>query len=483
MERLHATGSYFIASNSRVLAIRTDDTLRTPGVELLTRLEDHAESRHLFAALEGDFPGATPDWRGHAGHLRVVVGERLGAALPEPDANVDHLVAFGQVVRAACEEATRVGCEGLLVLLAPVAVEAGPRVAEDLDALVRTPRLAQVRWCVLTTDEALVAELKARLPDAIATECLVAPGDLAADVAAAMSRAAANHTATPAVWPADGPPPKRSRHKRAKRAPVALPPDVEPLVREAEARRQVSSLVAKAAAALAAGEGAEGVRWQALARDSCLTAGLVADGVRMELLLAAYQTRLNPEVGGGLTAAARIYRGALARADGAGLHRESAQASLGLAQLGILTKAPVETVFEHFNRAGASAIRAGVPVLAIEAFRSAGQLALDAGSTKAAAASWTRALATTSKMDAAEVQASSAAECARLFAALVREQPGDAQFAALLSETADLLESAGTAAPGLLEALSGPTSPVAGEVGSPSHGPALSPVRGERSEP
>jgi hypothetical protein len=88
-----------------------------------------------------------------------------------------------------------------------------------------------------------------------------------------------------------------------------------------------------------------------------------------------------------------------------------------------------------YARAGALAEKAAAPLLAIEAYRCAGQVALGAGSSKSAIELWQRALRVGSGAPVEVAALSSAPLVARTLAKFAREQ-------GLLAASTSLLEQA-----------------------------------------
>jgi hypothetical protein len=146
---------------------------------------------------------------------------------------------------------------------------------------------------------------------------------------------------------------------------------------------------------------------------------------------------------------------ALAEAEGAaeyaaqhGLKQAESQARLAAGLLHALAKRLPEAAREY-AASGRAAEQAGVPPLAIEGWRLAGQLALQAGNDAEAAASFGEAIRIASGSTPPMVQSSGAAEVARSLAAIYRKRGQGAQAASLETQ-ADEIEagSFGAAAPG-----------------------------------
>src|SRR5581483_10191630 len=132
-----------------------------------------------------------------------------------------------------------------------------------------------------------------------------------------------------------------------------------------------------------------------------------------------------------------VQAGDIARARGLG--ELAAQTELALGMIEVVARAP-ERAAAHYAAAGRLAEEAKVDVLAIEAWRMAGQLALEMGSRLEMPAidCWKRALAIAGALDPKMAQATSAAEIARALAGVYRRRGLPAQARAMDQRSVEL---------------------------------------------
>jgi hypothetical protein len=228
--------------------------------------------------------------------------------------------------------------------------------------------------------------------------------------------AASAGLAAPAVAPPphpSDPPPDRAGVKPGKDAPDTPNADV---------LKSPLGPFLKGVDAMRAGDLDGAITLQQAARERCLARGEIPEAVEMELLLATYAVQALGAGKARLRPALEVLKRAVARAEEAGLLMLGAKASI---MLGLVARLADDGRLAggSFLRAADLATEAGgtARVLAIEALRLAGELAVGAGLEQRAVALWQEALDHTVAMPRAEAEATSAPECAQALARLLRK--------------------------------------------------------------
>jgi len=231
----------------------------------------------------------------------------------------------------------------------------------------------------------------------------------------------------------DDPPPL----PREKRDAALREAGVDPALLDAAPK--LRQLVLGAAMAMKEGRGNDAVRMQREARDLSARAGQPAIAVIAQIALASYLSGMERR-----DLAANELREAVQLAQRHQLGQHESQARLALALLMALDKKLPEAAREY-AAAGRAAEEAKVELLAIEAWRLAGQFGLQAGVDGQTAINCFReALRIAAASPEAVAQVSSAPEAARKLASLLREK-GMAAQAASLEEQAAAMERGGRA--------------------------------------
>jgi tetratricopeptide (TPR) repeat protein len=350
--------------------------------------------------------------------------------------------------------------DGLMAVLAPTVLEQPRAFAESVLALVRAPALRNVRFVVIEIGDALAKPLVEALGDAAMTnECAVDPMQYRREASEALAASAAAPVgASPEVAaggagpkdviapPRFGKPPRDAAFSPEQEALLAseLGPAVALLGASGALLRQ---RIAGAALALQELRFGAAIALQGEACTQCLEAGLVRFACILEVTLAAYLLHA-----GDPARSRGAFEKAAARAEAAGLFDVAAQALLGLAAVLVLLK-DLEGSIAQYARAGELAAKGDSPLLAIEAYRTAGQIALRAHAESAAVAAWTRALALANASPPEVVAQSSASTVARALAKVMQERGSFTAAESLLAqadeyERRDLAGAADDAAPG-----------------------------------
>lgn len=430
--KLHESAAWFVrATEHKLLSVTVSAELRSPALKLLQQLEWHADNVSPFFTLDAPLKRATPGWEARLEALTVQhetrrkamaqEGLELPALPPTPlESNPVRSVASRliQLLDARCPPLS-----GLVVLLAPTRVEDPEALNHALTWLLDLPSLKTVRWMVLLADCQLNPSLLKKLGTAaLSCDCQV-DGDLLAQDAARLSAQLArvpSSGSTPTPLGGAGPkgivPPPR---------PGKIAADPSLIKATLEAADKPSSLVhpSQALMVAAAARAIDAVR-EARVKDAIAAqleayrfaqqAGLVVEATIMQLVLAGYQVQAGERAG-----ALRTFREAGDNAERAGRHDLTAQALFGVGSLELQARHTSDAA-RAYELAAASAIKAQLPPLAIEAHRLAGQVYLEQGREALALEQWQAALRLGGEAPKEIVQATGIREVARALAALYR---------------------------------------------------------------
>lgn len=447
------------ATDLRLLRVATDATLRAPVLDLVMGYESHSDNRALFFRLEDPFEGAQRGWPARIQRLKDQLAEKTTALvpagihlLPLPEApggsavghgasNVEFAATLRRMARVLAEPLTQ-----LVVVMAPVRIEARERFADELSALIGAAGLEHVRWVVVTAeaDHPALATTAAGLGSrALSCSAAVDPRDEESDLAAMGAATVAElpgvlaAAASPRRWRAPGAMPDVLPPARVGRQPIA--PSDEELVAAGLSPKFVNGggeamkkLVLGAALAMRQGKMADALTLQARAAAHCGEMNMPREQIINLHVLGGYAL-----AAGQMERTRKIYgeAGELARKHA--LVEAQAQSELALGMLESTNRRPAEAAV-HYSAAARLAETAKIEPLAIECWRMAGQLALDSNLEQSAAECWKRALTVAGMLDPALAQLTSAAEVARALAAVCRKRGLVAQAQALEQQSQKL---------------------------------------------
>lgn len=441
---LHEDGSWFARAHElRFWLVRHDQNLRGPVLTLLPKLEFHADNASAWPVLPDPHTRADRGWQRRANRL-VEDWQRRVEAFSKVGIEQGHVVAVQsrrgldafRAVAAAIGKCTVEPLRGLVVVLAPMIVEEPAALESALTELMGDLELQHCRW-VLALD--LDAPPPRVLLDALGPErslttvCRVDQAQQKRDLSAMLDGS------DPARFGMAGPvgvtplrrvddPPSLPQEQRD----AALRTDgIEPVLLDRAPLVRVKAL--QASIAMSEGRGPEAVQRQREARDLCADLGQPELWVILQVTLASYVSAAGQR---GL--AKRELRLAIERAAAHGLGRLHAQSLLALGMLHALDREPVEAV-RAYTEAAQVAEQAGELILAVESWRTAGQLAAAQGHEQSAASALQRALLLASEAPPADVKGSSAPEAARQLATIYERRGMGAQ-AASLHVQADAME-------------------------------------------
>lgn len=443
LNRFHEDGSWFARAHElRLWVVRCDASLRSTVLALLPKLEFHADNRSAWPVLPDAHTKADDGWQVRANGLAADWARRVEAFAAEDVEQGPVTVPQGPSGRAAFRttaaailEALVAPLDGLVVVLAPPVVQQPAALESDLTALAGDPALQGCRWVLLLdVDVAPPTTLIDALgPERVlVTPCQTDSAQQRRDLQAMLASDPARFgTAGPVgVQPprrVDDPPPlPREQRDAALRADGIDPALID---RGPEIRTSVLG----ASIAMKEGRGPEAIEQQRRARDLCAEVGERELWVVMQITLASYLSGL-----GERRAAKRELQTAIEVARQHALLRHESEAHLALGLVHALDQEHPEAV-RSYTHAAQTAEAAKEPMLAIEAWRMAGQLTARLRQDDAAARAFGEALRVAAGTPPPQRKHTSAPEAARQLAALY-DRRGLPTQAASLHVQADAME-------------------------------------------
>lgn len=430
---LQADAAWFArAKELRLLHVSTTGELGAPSLQVCLGQEFHADNRSFYFGFEDPFLLADDGWSSRSKHLRaeyerkreanVKTGLALGALHPAPPSG-QGLAEFAALLQEilACLVTP---LSGLIVVLAPVRIESGAPFAAQVEMLMKTPALAAVRWIIIERDTAAAVPLADNLgPKALKSQWSRDEQAANLELAAMIgpldpSLGLPGHIPKPPTWqpPGAGPDVEAPPRKNAPKPPSDEELRAQGLSPEfmMGGGQALSKLILAAALAQREKRPADALRLQGVAADLCGRMGMFKAQVINTLILGSYF------LGAGSSGQARqTYTRAADQASAQQLKDEEAQAHLSLGMLDA-TEGKHQAAMGHYSAAGEIAEASGNAPLAIECWRTAGQLAYNVSAFDAALKAWTRALKLADAMDPKQVKATTAAEAARGVAAILQ---------------------------------------------------------------
>jgi tetratricopeptide (TPR) repeat protein len=312
---------------------------------------------------------------------------------------------------------------GVVVVLAPKQIEPGSPFVDELRQIITSPALNGVRWIIIERDAVVARGLVDELaPNSLDTHWWrdeqAAKLDLAA--LAGPPELALNFTPKYPTWQPAGaapdvePPP---------RIDAPTPPSDEQIAAEGLSplfvkggAQALQKLLLGGSLALNEGRHADAIRLQQAAMSLCGSMGMLKAQLINTLILGSYFMAAHAP-----REARKTYEHAEAQAQQHQLKDEEAQANLALGMLDSLEGQHQQSM-SRYLKAGDVAEASGNHALAIESWRTAGQLAFNLKAYDAAIQPWLRATNVATTMEPVKVKATSAAECARGVAVILRSR-------------------------------------------------------------
>jgi hypothetical protein len=451
LRRLQEEGAWFArAKEVRLLWVVADTSGRSGALGLAERLEHHADNRSPFIVL--DDPWSGPD-RGAAGrsvrfaeHFATKADSLRRAGIDVgPFAAAEGrsgLEALG-VHLALAIAALRPPLAGLVVVLAPVRIDAPEAFLSDVRALVTASGLEGVRWIVVEADSGHLAPLVRELGADLALSVDARFDETAQQQDLATIAGPPPPPGAPLVapfpwgpWSSGGAMPGAAPPRRLDDGPA--PSDeqlrangLEPRYVKGGAQR-LKQLMLGAALALRQQRSSDAIELQTRAAGLCDELALHEPHATQRLVLASYLLAASEPA-----AALEQYERVVALARQESLAAREVQAELGLGMLDAIEQRP--SALSHYANAARVAETAGTLPLAIECRRMAGQCANDLGAHDQVSEHWQHALALADRLPPEIQRATSAADIARLLSQLL-DARGEGRRAAELQRRAFRIE-------------------------------------------
>lgn len=429
LNRLFEDGAWFTrAKEVRLFVVRTSEEIRKTTLQIVAGLEFLPDNRSPWVLMPDAHTAMNSGWQMRANRLIGHWEERrkaflLNERIEMPATQLSSVVAEDRSwfrksspltpMKDACAAvlaALRSPLEGLVIVLAPTSVTNLKAMSSELEQLMMDPSLSRCRWVwVLDASKPWPEVLDRAGGKGLRCECIQDPEQQKKDFAAMMA-------AAPTLMGRAGPrgvvPPKRINE------PPPMPPqECAAALRAAgihpdycEKAPELQRLILGAAMAMKNGEGEEAVRQQEAAGTLALSIEVVDVAVLCRVALGSYLMAL-----GRREDALLVLRQAATLAREHALPLQEAQAHLGAGLLLSLAKDYTEAA-DEYAACGRCAEAANVSVLAIEAWRMAGQVSLQGRDHEKAAVYFREAIRLAEVSEIETVQDSTASESARKLA-------------------------------------------------------------------
>ena len=446
--------------------IATGGDERPVVLEQVRLTEAHACNHSPFVVLEDAHTPEEPGWLMRAYRARTIHELRREAMAPEgyalgelpPLGDLgDPLAVFGVTLeQCLAAQASVPELAGLVVVLAPGVLEDAEALVIALLRLMSVDSLASVRFIVLELGSSAVPFLMRAFGSqaVMASTCIADAGEPEDPASAPAKRDQRALLAAAARAPVGASPEVRAGYAGAKDvvAPTRAgqPPRDAPLAPEVQEQlardlgpetalagplgAEVKRDILGAALAMQEQRYPDAIRMQAGACERCLGAGMAKLGAVLAITLATYRLHAGDSEGAIAGLGATV-----ARASEDQMFDVLAQAHLALAAAFASSGAQVDSAV-HYVLAGEAAEKAEAGLLAVEAYRLAGQLALAAGAEDVAVASWHAGLEVASGLPAEAARGSSAPLSARSLAKVYLAR-GDRASAATMLARAEVFEA------------------------------------------
>lgn len=436
---LHEDGSWFARAHElRLWVVHCDENLRGSVISILPKLEFHHDNASAWSVLPDAHIQTDWGWQLRANRLADNWDRRVEAFAEEgieqiPVTSVQMArpldgfrATASSIIRGMVEP-----LRGLVVVLAPTVVDQVNQLEATLSELLGDPALQLCRWVLVLDVDAPPPHilLDALGPErAMLTPCRVDMAQQRQDLDAML--AGGDPIRFGMAGPVGVSPPPR----------VKDPPPVSKQVRDAELRKRgvdpamfdhaakIREKLLQASIAMKDGRGPDAIEAQRGARDLCAKMDDPELWIITQVTLASYLSGL-----GHRPQAIRELQLAIDQARARGLGRLHTQALLAMGMLHTLDNKLSEAMVAY-TEAGRVAEAADEPILAIESWRSAGQLAACHRQDEAAENAFRHALRLAAGIQPTEVKSSSAPEAARQLAAIYERHRMQAQAASLYAQ-------------------------------------------------
>jgi tetratricopeptide (TPR) repeat protein len=422
-------GSWFVRAHEvRLWIVRVSSDLRKTALQVVTGLEFLQDNRSAWVVIPDAYTTPDPGWQVRANRLIAHWSDRRKAFLEKegiemPEAKVDQTrvpdpswfrkslpISPMRDACAAVITALRPPLDGFVIVLTPAIITNLKGMGSEIEALVNDSALAACRWVWVLDAENPWPDVLDRLGDrGLRCQCIPDPDQQKKDFAAML---AAPPTMIGRAGPRGITPPRRINE------PPPMPPEERAAALRAagvnpeycEKAPELQRLILGAAVAMKNGEHAEAVRQQQAAVDLAFALELFDVTVLCRVALSSYLTAL-----GRRDEALRVLQSAAKLAREHGFALQEAQAHLGIGLLLALAKR-YEDSADAYGVSARCAEAANVRVLAIEAWRMAGQVSLQAPNREKAWQSFCEAIRVAEASEVEAVKDSTASEAARKLA-------------------------------------------------------------------
>lgn len=467
LNQLLEDGSWFARAHEiKLFVVRTSGDIRKTALKLLSGLEFHADNFSPWVLLEDPSTNENDGWQYRSNRLvknwerRREAFAKEGTTLPEVEVIVGQDVPpitdlslsnfHSTMVRSPSlavfyhTSKEVIGAlpsllKGLVFIMAPSMVNDPEKLEEELEVLLSSQDLDTCRIALVLDNNIQPPQ---RLLDLLGDrgllcECIVNPKKYEEDLRGML--ASENDEGESAVsagaWPRGVAPPKRidapPEAPKEERDAALLKAGINPeFLDQAPLFRK---LIIGAALALKEGNESEAIRMQAKATTLCSHLEMHELQIICQITLANYLSGI-----GQTDIAIQELEDAVSCAAQHKLPNVQSQAYLALGLLHALDEQHTESVMDY-ARAARAAELAKIEALAIEAWRMAGQMALQIGDEEKAIYSFKEAIRLAGDVDEQTLQSSSAPEAARQFATFCKARGLDVQANSLF-EQADQME-------------------------------------------
>ena len=458
LERVVETMQWFMtATEIQVVHIVTSESVRIAVLEHIAAMEHFSTNTKPFIILEAPVERADDGWETRTEELRDDIDD-LCARLIKANEGIDvHVMpdkpiadtsfgAFALTLNAAIECLTS-PLDGLVIVLSPLWVRDSARWMEDVTALIEYADFRTlVRWVIVDIEKpvcAVIAEKLGELAMSVDARIQTAAmrNDLSTMVAAVESApdGAMGMRMGGFAGPDDTPPPRKGKPK------PLTPEQAEKVGAEygipaanllVKPMQEIRTHMLRAGEAMMRGDSGSAVAKTREARAIARTHKLHKEAIMMTLMMGAYALQ-----GRAPDTAAALFREAKADAERRGHADLAVQAQMALAA-GLFAANKTREAALEYAEAGQLAAASDQRVLAIEAYRTSGQLLVTLGDRMHAAQAFCRACQISGEGEPEEWRNSSAPEAARALADLfVKHEQFDS--AALMLRLAIEMETMG----------------------------------------
>jgi tetratricopeptide (TPR) repeat protein len=427
LNQVFEAGSWFVRAHEvRLWVVRVSASLQKTALQVVTGLEFLQDNRSAWVVLPDAHATADPGWQVRANRLIAHWSDRRKAFLEKeqiemPEARIDGIRGANrsgkplpilpmQDACAALINALRPPLDGFVIVLTPAMVTNLNVMGSEIEALANDSALEACRWVWVLDAENPWPDVLDRFGDrGLRCQCIPDPEqqkkDFAAMIAAPpmmIGRAGPRGITPPRRI--DEPPPMPREELAAALRSAGVNPEY------CEKAPELQRLILGAAVAMKNGESAEAVSQQQAAGDLAFSLGLFDVTVLCRTALSSYLTAF-----GRREEALRVLQSAADLAKERGFALQESQAHLGIGLLLALAER-YEDSADAYSVCARCAEAANVPVLAIEAWRMAGQVALQVPDRERACQSFREAIRVAEVSEVEAVKDSTASEVARKLA-------------------------------------------------------------------